>query len=108
MESHQELFRVRTTESVAHVTTDCPQEAPLVLWAVHHQLEGVASLPQVLQAHDGHQVLVGLEHEGVRGTRGGAHQGAVAVLLVYDVHESSDGGEMDHLDKLQRLQTKIF
>ena len=91
------------------MTTDCPQETPLVLWAVHHQLQGVAPLPQVLHAHEGHQVLVCLEHDvGVGGAGGGAHHGAVAVLLVYDVHQSSYGGQMDHLDKLQGLQTKIF
>ena len=89
------------------MATDCPQEAPLVLGAVDHQLHGVAPLPQVLRqtADNGHQVLV-VDHEGVGGHGGGAHHGGVTVLLVYDIHQSPDGGEMNNLDKLQRLKHK--
>ena len=90
-ESDEELIWVRPAHGVAHMTRDGPQETPLVLLTVHHQLQGVASLPQVLSqpAHDGHQVLVVLEHEGI-GSGGGAHHGGVAVLLVYYVHKSPD------------------
>ena len=105
-ESDQQLVWVRSTESVAHMTTDRPHEAPLVLRAVHHQLQRVAPLPQVLgqTADNRHQVLVSLVHEGVGGGGGGAHHGGVAVLLVYDVHQSPDGGEVNNLHELERLQ----
>ena len=85
-QSDQETVWVWSAQCVTHMSADGLQEVPFVVLVVHHHLEGVAGLPEVLSlpAHDGHQVGAG---EGEGGHGGGAHHTGVTVLLVLDINQ---------------------
>ena len=95
------LIWIRTTQGVGHMTTQSLEEGPLVLLSVEDHLEGVAPLPEVLPADDGHQVVVGDRGHGRDGARRGHHRGVAVIRLVDDVHQPPHSVQVDHSHKLQ-------